>query len=117
MTRDTVADMSTEANGPLIVAPWSPAPCVIHLTSVAITFRDWCGGKAVQYDSESSINIPAHAVWIADRGVFSWTEPHSAVDRRCSDCFLGDPCVRRIEVSPVVGSLVSAHVAPEGAAQ
>lgn len=113
-SRGTVASMNTEASGPLIVAPWFSAPCVINITSVAITFRGWCGGKAVRYDSASSIDVPAHAAWIADRGVFSWTEPHPAVDRRCSHCLLGDPCTRRIEVSPVVGSLVAAHVAPEG---
>ena len=76
-------------------------------------FRAGAKRDVVLYDSASPVEIPAHAEWIAARGVFAWTVPHDSVDRRCSACADGAPCVCRIEVAPDSGQLVNAHIAPE----
>jgi len=101
-------------SAPRVAVPaYDPATRRVRLTSTAIVFRDGAKRRAVQYDSASPIEIPAHAEWIAARGVFAWTVSHESVDRRCSACASGAPCVCRVEVAPDAGHLVAAHVAPD----
>jgi hypothetical protein len=95
------------------VLMYDAATRTARLVSTAIVVREGEKWSAEQYDCMTHIEIPAHAEWIAARGVFAWTVPHDSVDRRCSACASGAPCVCRVEVAPDAGHLIAAHVAPD----